>query len=201
MTSTYAPVSTLTVPHSMVVPKAHRTPGESSSAEGASRPGHDPLYGLPLAEVFHQRLTAVLDSASAADRPVTTVLIRVGFDRGLSTSAERAVDEATRAMVANELRRVCRDGDLIARHDGADLAVVLDDTTAEAARSFVERATRIVRRAWLESEPSLFGKRPALSFGVATTSTTDITAFELELEAIEALLTHQSSHAADRWAA
>lgn len=201
MSTTYAPVRTLAVPHSMVVPKADRA-SEGGDAAGVIEddraepvtPACDVLYGLPLARTFGEELERTLRRAEATGELVSLVLLRVGFDRGLLTPAERAVEAATRAMVADELRRACRHGDVIGRHDDADLGVVLPGRSADEARSFAERARRIVRRAWLESEPTLFGRRPRLTIGTATGLAADKTPFELELEAAEALLVEQSAN-------
>lgn len=191
MSTTYAPASTLAVSHSMVVPKAK---GASTASRSASQaPAHDVLYGLPLARTFDDELERAVRVAESTGDVVSLVLIRVGFDRGLLTPAERAVEAATRAMVADELRRVCRQGDVIGRHDDADLGVVLPGRTASEVRSFAERARRIVRRAWLESEPTLFGRRPTLSIGTATGIAWEKTPFELELEAAESLLVDQGA--------
>ena len=117
MSTTYAPASTLAVSHSMVVPKAK---GASTASRSASQaPAHDVLYGLPLARTFDDELERAVRVAESTGDVVSLVLIRVGFDRGLLTPAERAVEAATRAMVAAELRRVCRQGDVIGRHDDA----------------------------------------------------------------------------------
>ncbi|HHH31335.1 MAG TPA: diguanylate cyclase [Polyangiaceae bacterium] len=198
MSTTYVPASTLAVAHSMVVPKAHRARrttivAERKAAEPQAEPEPtcDVLYGLVLARTFDDRLEEAFANAESAGAVVSLVLIRVGFDRGLLTPAERAVEAATRAMVADELRRACREGDVIGRHDDADLGVILPGRTESEAKSFAERARRIVRRAWLESEPTLFGRRPSLSIGTASGQAGDKTPFELELEAAEALLAEQ----------
>ena len=204
MTTTFAPVSTLAVAHSMVVPKANRARTESGEgvviteggrpvAEPIPAPACDALYGLPLARTFDDALDRAVHRAEAAGEAVSLVLIRVGFDRGLLTPAERAVEAATRAMVAEELRRVCHEGDVIGRHDDADLGVVLPRRSPSEVKSFVDRARRIIRRAWLESEPTLFGQRPTLSIGTATGRAADKTPFEPEPEAAEALLVDQGA--------
>jgi diguanylate cyclase (GGDEF)-like protein len=207
--SSSAPPSML-VPESMVVPKAALDPGNTLVPVSSPRSSRglspstspsllpafagrgarwlDPLYGIPLASYFDQRLSEELSRAGRHRRPLSVVVFRLSFGTSLPSAAERAVEEAMLTMVAGEIRRTCREFDVVCRRDHTDLGVILPETARFGALAFVQRITRLVQRAWLETEPAVFGVRPELHHGIGSCHDGRETPFEMMIEAEEALL-------------
>jgi diguanylate cyclase (GGDEF)-like protein len=105
-------------------------------AEQASR---DELTGLHNRRHLMRVLPAELAEATAADRPLSVVLLDIDHFKGVNDRFGHAVGDDLLAEVAHMLAGSVRAGDVVARYGGEEFVVVLPDTTADQARERVEQ--------------------------------------------------------------
>lgn len=100
--------------------------------------GHDPLTGLANRRAFEESLTRAV---ARAERGGTAVLMMMDLDHLKAYNDGRGHLDGDQALVnlAMLLRSQVRSGDLPARVGGDEFAVLLEDTSVEAAEEIAER--------------------------------------------------------------
>jgi len=107
-------------------------------SQGASRrlereADADPLTGLANHRAFHDRLRTEVERAQRYGRPLSLACLDVdGFKDVNDQFGHQAGDKVLREVAAR-LTTVARSADLVARIGGDEFAILLPETTAEAA--------------------------------------------------------------------
>jgi diguanylate cyclase (GGDEF)-like protein len=121
-----------------------------AQSQGASRrlereADADPLTGLANHRAFHGRLATEVERAQRYGRPLSLACLDVdGFKDVNDQFGHQAGDRVLREVAAR-LTTVARAADLVARIGGDEFAVLLPETTAEAAEAVARRAHELIR--------------------------------------------------------
>lgn len=122
----------------------------------------DPLTGLSNRRTFQARLGEEAARARRSGRPLSLVMVDLDHFKAVNdTYGHQAGDEVLREMAAR-LRAVSREGDIVARFGGEEMAWLLPEAEAGAA---LEAAERLRRRIGGEEVPGV--GRVTASLGVA----------------------------------
>ena len=125
---------------------------------------HDHLTGLPNRSLFHDRFNHAMDLGTR--RGSITALLFLDLDRfkAVNDQLGHAAGDALLREVGAELRAASRSYDSVARIGGDEFAVVLEDTSAEAA---AVAANRLFKRLTKAVNPAGVQGQPGVSIGVA----------------------------------
>jgi diguanylate cyclase (GGDEF)-like protein len=126
---------------------------------------HDSLTALPTRVLFLERLEEKLRGTT----PTSVLFIDLDRFKAVNDSLGHRAGDELLALVAARLRHCLRPGDVGARIGGDEFAVLLDDTTAEAAVPVAERLIDAIRRPFRVSGREVF---VGASVGLATHSGT-----------------------------
>ncbi len=122
------------------------------AGEGAGTGALDPLTGLPGRFRLRRRLNEL---GREPEEGVETALLVVNVDRfqSVNESLGHGVGDRLLVRVADRLRRILRDSELIARLDGASFAIVERSTKhPEAAKALAARIVEVISRPYLVDE-------------------------------------------------
>ncbi len=125
-------------------------PDPSEIRPASPSTGRDMLTGLDDEAAWDRRVADETARVRRYPRPVTIVRLELdGLGRLTGLLGEEAGDRLLRAM-ADTLRRLARDTDHVARLGQDGFAVLMPETSEEAAVGYVERVSRACEL-WLES--------------------------------------------------
>jgi diguanylate cyclase (GGDEF)-like protein len=121
-----------------------------AQSQGASRrlaraADADPLTGLANHRAFHERLTIEVDRAQRYGRPLSLACLDVDGFKDVNDQFGHQVGDKVLRDVAARLIVVARAADLAARIGGDEFAILLPETTAEAAEAVARRAHELIR--------------------------------------------------------
>jgi diguanylate cyclase (GGDEF)-like protein len=103
---------------------------------------HDPLTGLMQVHVVHEHLELAITKAQCLGRNVAVLFVDLdGFHRVNDQFGRAAGDHLLRS-VANSMRGIVREGDLVGRIGGDQFLMLLDDLAGSGAAE--EAARRIL---------------------------------------------------------
>ena len=142
----------------------------------------DPLTGLLNRRSFEELLDTELDRALRAGQPVSLLLGDLDHFKAVNDHAGHASGDAALVRVAEILQYWKRRADAIARTGGEEFAILLPNTTKEAAYGISERLRGTVERAFAHQHVPV-----TFSFGIATFPQHAPTARSLLLTADQAL--------------
>lgn len=128
----------------------------------------DGLTGLANRRRFDLDLMREMGRARRERRPIALVVADVDYFKAYNdTYGHPAGDDCLR-RIAGALRATCRrPGDVAARYGGEEFALILPDTTEEAARQRAIEAMRAVASLEIEHRGSEVARAVTMSFGVA----------------------------------
>ena len=128
----------------------------------------DGLTGLANRRRFDLDLMREMGRARRERRPIALVVADVDYFKVFNdTYGHPAGDDCLR-RIAGALRATCRrPGDVAARYGGEEFALILPDTTEEAARQRAVEAMRAVASLEIEHRGSEVARTVTMSFGVA----------------------------------
>jgi diguanylate cyclase (GGDEF)-like protein len=154
---------------------------ERQNALLAEQAASDGLTGLNNRRHFDEALRSALSFAHRHNQPMSLVLLDVDHFKSYNdTFGHPSGDDVLRAL-AEILKSLARDHDVVARYGGEEFALVLPATDEGGVRAVAERL-----RASIASHP--WPLRPVTaSFGLATTAATAPDAAALIAEADQAL--------------
>jgi diguanylate cyclase (GGDEF)-like protein len=99
----------------------------------------DPLTGLANRRYFDERLARETELANRHMRALSVMLVDVDHFKAINDRFGHATGDRVLVNLADSLRAVMRSGDLLARHGGDEMAMILPDCGAEEAADVVER--------------------------------------------------------------
>jgi diguanylate cyclase (GGDEF)-like protein len=119
-------------------------------SQGASRrlareADADPLTGLANHRAFHDRLRTEVERAQRYGRPLSLACLDVDGFKDVNDQFGHQVGDKVLRDVAERLNAVARAADLVARIGGDEFAILLPETTAEAAEAVARRAHELIR--------------------------------------------------------
>jgi diguanylate cyclase (GGDEF)-like protein/putative nucleotidyltransferase with HDIG domain len=97
----------------------------------------DPLTGLPVVEVLHQRLVPEIERSRRHGRPLTLAVVDVDGFRAINGDYGRAVGDHVLTAIGETLGRLTRASDLVVHSSADEFLVLMTETTVdEAIRAF-----------------------------------------------------------------
>ena len=99
----------------------------------------DPLTGLANRRFFDERLAQETERANRHMRALSVMLVDVDRFKAINDRFGHATGDRVLVNLADSLRAVMRSGDVLARHGGDEMAMILPDCDAEEAAHVVER--------------------------------------------------------------
>jgi diguanylate cyclase (GGDEF)-like protein len=115
----------------------------------------DPLTGIANHRAFHEKLRTEVERAQRYGRPLSLACLDVDGFKDVNDHFGHPVGDAVLRAVAARLKAVARAADLVARIGGDEFAVLLPETTAEAAEAVARRAHELIRADLAGSGPSV----------------------------------------------
>ncbi|WP_319773215.1 GGDEF domain-containing protein [Breoghania sp.] len=138
---------------------------------------HDPLTGVLNRRAFDTAATALIDRAAAKGEELALLLIDIDHFKSVNDRfGHLAGDHVLRAF-ADGIKSELRKNDLLARYGGEEFVIILRGAGMEDAAQVAEKLRQKVsslRLDWQGTPVSL-----TASFGIATTSDTRMSLFEL----------------------
>lgn len=167
----------------------------SASEERAST---DPLTGLLNHGSFNEHLDREIHRARRAETPLSLLLVDLDHLKAVNDLAGHRAGDRVIRQLADLLRQVSRETDLVCRVGGDEMAVIAPATDPVQAGELAERMVRAARTLHIDGlgEPW----RLSLSIGVAGFPTTAVDKPELIEHADEALY-QAKNEGRDRWQA
>jgi diguanylate cyclase (GGDEF)-like protein len=105
----------------------------------------DPLTGLANQRAFHDRLGTEVERSQRYGRPLSVACLDVDGFKDVNDHFGHQVGDAVLREVGARLTAVARAADLVARIGGDEFAILLPETTAEAAEAVARRAHELIR--------------------------------------------------------
>jgi diguanylate cyclase (GGDEF)-like protein len=105
----------------------------------------DPLTGLANHRALHDRLRTEVERAQRYGRPLSLAYLDVDGFKDVNDHFGHQVGDKVLSEVGARLNAVARSADLVARIGGDEFAVLLPETTAEAAEAVARRAHELIR--------------------------------------------------------
>lgn len=99
----------------------------------------DALTGLPNRRQFHEYLMPTLAFHRRGDHPMALLFIDIDHFKKVNDTHGHAIGDLVLRQVAQRLRHVIRDGDVVARIGGEEFIVLLPNTGCEAVHEIAER--------------------------------------------------------------
>jgi diguanylate cyclase (GGDEF)-like protein len=105
----------------------------------------DPLTGLANHRAFHARLNTEVERAQRYGRPLSLACLDVDGFKDVNDHFGHQAGDRVLSEVGARLSAVARSADLVARIGGDEFALLLPETTAEAAEAVARRAHELIR--------------------------------------------------------
>jgi diguanylate cyclase (GGDEF)-like protein len=124
----------------------------------------DPLTGIANRRVFGQRLAAEIEVARVVGQPLTLAVADLDHFKVINDQLGHAVGDEVLRRIADLMRRLCRQSDLVARIGGEEFALVLPGMSRESSVDFCENLRHAVEQHdWSAVHPKL---KVTLSIGL-----------------------------------
>lgn len=129
---------------------------------------HDPLTGLPNRRGFDPDAQLALVADQAQHRPSAVMMFDLDHFKAINTRLGHIAADQVLAAVASAIRRQIRQGDLICRWGGEEIAMVLPGTGQADAAVVAERIRTVVEQLEVEvTEPSGGKKKVEKGFSIS----------------------------------
>lgn len=106
----------------------------------------DELTGLYTRRFFFPQAESALARAIRYKQHFSVMLIDVDYFRNLNANFGHTVGDMVLQDIAEVIRDVCRDSDILARYAGEEFILAVPDTDAQGALLFAERIAKGVRQ-------------------------------------------------------
>jgi diguanylate cyclase (GGDEF)-like protein len=131
----------------------------------------DALTALANRRHFENVLDAVFQQAIRYGRPLAMIGIDVDYFKAVNDTAGHQAGDALLLLVANAIRHACRQADLPARVGGDEFAILLPETSAQAAQAVAERIRQDLAKEKVIAESDM---KITLSIGIADINNANI---------------------------
>lgn len=121
----------------------------------------DPLTGIFNRRMFEQLLDIEIKRAKRYSQPMCVILADLDFFKEVNDQYGHTTGDKVLLQVAQTLKRLIRESDLIARWGGEEFAIILPNTESETALEMAERLRFSIANQILEEKIQL-----TCSFGV-----------------------------------
>jgi len=133
----------------------------------------DTLTQLSNRQGFNNRLDEELSRANRYNHYLSIAILDIDFFKRINDDFGHLVGDKVLRMIANEMKKVCRESDFIARYGGEEFIVVLPQTRLEDAHIAIEKI-----RYHVENCPFHFQNKPVpltISAGVSERQHDEVT--------------------------
>lgn len=127
----------------------------------------DPKTGLYNAPYFTDAFEKELQRAERYDRPVTVVLGDLDLLRNINNTYGHLAGDMVLTGIARILQEQFKSGETVARFGGEEFAILIPETTPQAAYESVERARAIIAATEFPVTTSVTPIQVTMSFGIA----------------------------------
>jgi diguanylate cyclase (GGDEF)-like protein len=124
----------------------------------------DPVTGLKNRRAFNRIMSQQTARTARSQLPLALAFVDIDHFKAFNLEFGRAMGDAALQQVAQALQSHARAYDYVVRFDDKKLAIVLPDTSGEAAYSVAERARNAVENLPWDHRPL------TISLGIATTN-------------------------------
>ncbi|MGH8127608.1 MAG: diguanylate cyclase [Gammaproteobacteria bacterium] len=124
--------------------------------------GTDSLTGAFNRTYFNMRLVEELQRAHRYRHPLTLAIVDIDHFKHINDTFGHDFGDKVLILIALRLKRGLRASDLLFRHGGDELAVLMPETSAQDAHQVLARIVRAVRKTRLKNHPL------TVSIGTAT---------------------------------
>ncbi len=128
---------------------------------------HDPLTHLPNSTLFRDRLTEVLERSSVTRRPVAVLRINVDSFQLINDNLGRENGDRALMAVADRLRRCVRAADMVARLNGDEFGILVEQACAPRPTDLAHRIAQAMEAPVTVGDQELF---LTVSIGIAVDS-------------------------------
>ena len=126
----------------------------------------DALTGLPNRRHVIESLEKEIHRADRHERPLALALLDLDRFKQINDTHGHPSGDAVLRSIADVLRRVCRNGDIVGRFGGEEFAVLMPETSPEQAERVCERIRTAIAQRTVAYPNGAFG-RVTVSTGVA----------------------------------
>lgn len=127
----------------------------------------EPKTGLYNAKYFAEALKTELERADRFKRPLTIVMADVDLLRNINNTYGHLAGDTVLIGIANILRQLARDYDVVARFGGEEFAILMPETALNEALPRIEQMRAAIDAARFEISTSVTPLSATMSFGVA----------------------------------
>jgi diguanylate cyclase (GGDEF)-like protein/putative nucleotidyltransferase with HDIG domain len=127
----------------------------------------EPKTGLYNAKYFAEALKTELERADRFARPLTIVMADVDLLRNINNTYGHLAGDTVLIGIANTLRQLARDYDVVSRFGGEEFAILMPETSLQEALPRIEQMRAAIDAARFEISTSVTPLSATMSFGVA----------------------------------
>lgn len=127
----------------------------------------DPKTGLYNTRYFQEALEREMARSDRFDRPMTVVVADLDLLRNINNTYGHLAGDQVLVGVANILKAMVRDYDVVARFGGEEYTILMPETAPEVALERVETIRQAIESARFEVATSTTPIQVTMSFGVA----------------------------------
>ena len=113
---------------------------------------YDPVTGLPNVEHLRSLFADATSDDALADAPVSLLVVGIDNLRGINERFGRSAGDQTIRFVVEATRATLRGADVLFRHDGCELAVLLTQTDSSTSRAIARRVGLMPSQVEIDSE-------------------------------------------------
>jgi len=152
----------------MQLERAYSTHLEELSQRLRSLAYRDSLTDLYNHRYFHEQLSHEVERAARYNRPLSVILMDLDNFKQINDNHGHLTGDRLLALVGQVIKNYVRSADVAARYGGDEFAILLPDTSLEAAEATARKLAQAVATGRTYSGPLSDGLPVSVSYGVAS---------------------------------